>query len=183
MTQPAWLQDEVRPHRAVIGLGANLADPVAALRGAVAAFAETAGTEVLACSQVYRTDPIGGPQQPRYLNAVMIIHTDADPDALLDLAHRIEGAWGRVREERWGPRTLDIDLIDVDGATVSGAELTLPHPRAHERGFVLVPWLEIDPDAVLPGAGRVDELVDQVDCSGIETTGLDLMAGLPGRSR
>jgi 2-amino-4-hydroxy-6-hydroxymethyldihydropteridine diphosphokinase len=117
--------------------------------GRVEAFAASADVSVLACSRTYGPTPVGGPQQPKYLNAVLIIRPDLEPDALLDLAHRIEQDWGRQRRERWGPRTLDVDLIDVDGLMLDGERLTLPHPRAHERAFVLVPWEQVDPDAVL----------------------------------
>jgi len=169
--------------RAVIGLGANLGDPQAALRGAVEAFAASRDVSVLACSRTYRTDPVGGPQQPKYLNAVLIIRTDLDPDALLDLAHRIEQEWGRQRRERWGPRTLDIDLIDVDGLVLDSERLTLPHPRAHERAFVLVPWAQVDPDAVIAGAGAIRELLADLDRTGVQDTGcglLDDVSGEPG---
>jgi len=162
--------------RAVIGLGANLGDPQAALRGAVLAFMQAEGVQVLACSRIYLTDPVGGPEQPQYLNAVLIIDTDCQPPELLDLANRIEQDWGRQRAERWGPRTLDVDLIHVDDVLLDSDRLTLPHPRARERAFVLMPWLQVDPDAVLPGAGRVADLVAALDCRGVRDTGLELTA-------
>lgn len=162
--------------KAVLALGANLGKPIQALRGAVAALAATDGIRVIACSHAYRTDPIGGPQQPAYVNAVLIVQTSLAPVELLDLTQAIEQDWGRVRDIRWGPRTLDIDLISMDDLMVSEDRLTLPHPRAHERAFVLMPWLEIDPDACLPGIGPIAELVAGMDGSGVERMDLDLEA-------
>jgi 2-amino-4-hydroxy-6-hydroxymethyldihydropteridine diphosphokinase len=145
--------------RAVIALGANLGDARAALAGAVEAITATAGVTVLAESSVYSTAPIGGVEQPDYLNAVVVVDTSLSPHELLDRLHDIENAWHRTREVRWGPRTLDLDLIDYFGVTSGDPELTLPHPRAHERAFVLVPWLEADPEAELIGFGPVVALV------------------------
>lgn len=145
--------------RAVIALGANLGDARAALAGAVGALRVEAGIVVIAESSVYSTAPIGGVEQPDYLNAVVIVETSLSPRELLDALHAIENAWHRTREVRWGPRTLDLDLIDYAGVTSDDPELTLPHPRAHERAFVLVPWLETDPDATLTGRGPVAPLV------------------------
>ena len=145
--------------RAVIALGANLGDARAALAGAVEAITATAGVTVLAESSVYSTAPIGGVEQPDYLNAVVVVDTSLSPHELLDRLHEIENAWHRTREVRWGPRTLDLDLIDYAGVTSGDPELTLPHPRAHERAFVLVPWLEADSEAELTGFGPVAGLV------------------------
>ena len=102
-----------------------------------------------AVSSLWRSTAVGGPQQPDYLNAVLLVDTDLDARALLDLAHALEDAAGRVRELRWGPRTLDIDLLAVGDERSDDPELTLPHPRAHERSFVLDPWAEVDPGFVL----------------------------------
>jgi 2-amino-4-hydroxy-6-hydroxymethyldihydropteridine diphosphokinase len=145
--------------RAVIALGANLGDARAALAGAVEALRGEVGVEVIAESSVYATAPIGGVEQPDYLNAVVIAETSLSPRELLDALHAIENSWHRTREVRWGPRTLDLDLIDYVGVTSDDPELTLPHPRAHERAFVLVPWLEADPGATLTGLGPVAPLV------------------------
>lgn len=164
----------ITSRKAVLALGANLGEPIQALRGAVAALAATPGIRVIACSHAYRTDPVGGPQQPAYVNAVLIVQTSLAPVELLDLAQAIEQDWGRVRDIRWGPRTLDIDLISIDDLMVSEDRLTLPHPRAHERAFVLMPWLEIDPEACLPGIGPIAELVAGMDGSGVERMDLDL---------
>lgn len=145
--------------RAVIALGANLGDARAALAGAVEALRVTAGIDVLSESSVYVSAPVGGVEQPDYLNSVVTIETSLSPRELLDALHAIENAWHRTREVRWGPRTLDLDLIDYLGVTSVDPELTLPHPRAHERAFVLVPWLEVDPGAELAGFGPVAALV------------------------
>lgn len=145
--------------RAVIALGANLGDARAALSGASEAIEATPGIELIAQSSVYATAPIGGVEQPDYLNAVVIVETSLSPRELLDALHAIENIWHRTRKVRWGPRTLDLDLIDYRGVTSDDLELTLPHPRAHERAFVLVPWLEVDPGAELSGFGPVAALI------------------------
>ena len=145
--------------RAVIALGANLGDARAALAGAVGALRAEAGIDVVAESSVKKTNPIGGVEQPDYLNAVVIVETSLSPRELLEVLHDIENHWHRTREIRWGPRTLDLDLIDYRGVTSPDPDLTLPHPRAHERAFVLVPWLEVDSGAELTGIGPVAALV------------------------
>jgi len=133
---------------------------------------------IRAVSPLVESDPVGGPEQPAYLNAVMIGDTTLEPRELLRRLHEIEAAHGRVREIRWGARTLDLDLIQVGraGATseirAEGSELTLPHPRAHERGFVLVPWAHVDPAATVrvgDHVRRVAELTAEVDTSGVRT--------------
>jgi len=153
--------------RAVIALGANLGDARAALAGAVEAIAVLPGVALHAESSVYSTAPIGGVEQPDYLNAVVIVDTTLSPRELLDCLHDVENSWHRTREVRWGPRTLDLDLIDYAGVTSDDPELTLPHPRAHERAFVLVPWLEADPEAELTGFGPVAGLVPALGDQGI----------------
>lgn len=150
---------------AVIALGANLGDRVAALQSAVDTLAGAG--KVLAVSGIYQTAPVGGPEQPDYYNAVLTLDSTLSPTELLDLAHSVEAAAGRVRLERWGPRTLDVDVIAYDDVVSADPVLTLPHPRAHERGFVLVPWAEIAPDASLPGHGRIADLLDTVERSGV----------------
>jgi 2-amino-4-hydroxy-6-hydroxymethyldihydropteridine diphosphokinase len=109
------------------------------------------GLEVVGVSGVYETEPVGGPTQDDYLNAVVLVETTLSPRELLAVAHLGEMTRARVRAERWGPRTLDIDLVDADGERSHTDELTLPHPHAAERAFVLQPWLEVDPAAVLDG--------------------------------
>lgn len=147
---------------AVLSLGSNLGDRVAHL--AVARDLLAAQFPVLAASSIYETAPVGVTDQPAFLNQVVVVDSD-DAEALLDAAHSIEEARGRFRRRRWGPRTLDIDLVTVDAMKSTSPRLTLPHPRAHERAFVLVPWLEIDRAAELPGRGRVDALVRGLDAS------------------
>jgi 2-amino-4-hydroxy-6-hydroxymethyldihydropteridine diphosphokinase len=145
--------------RAVLSIGANLGDRLGTLQGCVQAIARLPDTDVLAISPVYQTAPVGGPAQPDYLNAVLIIATGLPPRDLLGAAHRIEADFGRVRAERFGPRTLDIDIIDYAGQVSGDPMLTLPHPRAHERAFVLAPWHDVDPAAELPGHGSVAGLL------------------------
>jgi len=139
--------------KVVIALGSNLGDRKEILDAAVAALSKV--MTVKAVSTYIETDPVGGPDQPQYLNAVLVGDSELEPEALLREMQSIENSAGRVRLERWGARTLDLDLI-VAGVIVQSNEfLTLPHPRAHERRFVLDPWLEIDPEAILPGFGEV----------------------------
>jgi 2-amino-4-hydroxy-6-hydroxymethyldihydropteridine diphosphokinase len=147
--------------RAVLSLGANLGDRADALRAALTALA---GDGLVARSTLYESPPWGPVQQPPYLNAVAIVRGPRDARGWLDRAQELERAAGRTREVRWGARTLDVDVVSVtgdDGAPVfsDDPELTLPHPRAHERAFVLVPWLTLDAGAELPGRGRVADLV------------------------
>ncbi|HEY7103586.1 MAG TPA: 2-amino-4-hydroxy-6-hydroxymethyldihydropteridine diphosphokinase [Mycobacteriales bacterium] len=158
--------------RAVLSIGSNLGDRLAHLRSVVAAL------HPVAVSPVYETAPWGGVEQDDYLNAIVVVD-DPGTDAYgwLTGARALERAAGRTREVRWGPRTLDVDVIDVDGGTSADPELTLPHPRAHDRAFVLVPWAEADPDAVLPGRGRVADLVAGLapaDRSDVRRTDLEL---------
>jgi 2-amino-4-hydroxy-6-hydroxymethyldihydropteridine diphosphokinase len=148
--------------RAVLSLGANLGDRAAALRAAITALKDDG--VLVARSTLYETPPWGPVEQPPYLNAVVVVRGDRDAAGWLARAHELEQAAGRTRDERWGPRTLDVDVVTVtgdDGRPVLSADpaLTLPHPRAHERAFVLVPWASLDPTAVLPGHGRVSELL------------------------
>lgn len=153
--------------RVVLALGSNLGDRLANLQGAVDALAGTPGLDVVAVSPVYETAPVGGPEQPDYLNAVLAADTDLPRRAILDRAHSIEQACARVRDERWGPRTLDVDVIVYGGDISDDPELTLPHPRAHERAFVLAPWHDIDPGAVVPGRGRIADLLAASGLDGV----------------
>lgn len=151
----------------MLSLGSNLADRLGTLQGCVQAIGQLPDTDVLAISPVYQTAPVGGPAQPDYLNAVLIVATGLRPQDLLASAHRIEADFGRVRAERFGPRTLDIDIVSYDDRVSSDPELTLPHPRAHERAFVLMPWHDIDPGAELPGWGPVSALLSGLDLGGV----------------
>jgi 2-amino-4-hydroxy-6-hydroxymethyldihydropteridine diphosphokinase len=146
--------------RVAFGLGANLGDRVAALQGAVDVLAPH--LRDAAVSSVYETSPVGGPEQPDYANAVLVGDSDAEPADLLALAHDAEAQWLRTRDVRWGPRTLDVDLLAVGDLTSDDPALTLPHPRAHERAFVLVPWAEADPAACLPDGRAVTGLAASV---------------------
>jgi 2-amino-4-hydroxy-6-hydroxymethyldihydropteridine diphosphokinase len=150
---------------AVLGLGSNMGDRPALLQGAIDAL--SAAGRVVAVSPVYETDPVGGPEQADFLNAVVIVETDLTAHALLDLAQATEARFARVRDQRWGPRTLDLDLLAIGDEVVDDADLLLPHPRAAERAFVLVPWLAVDRDAVFPDGRRVADLLADVDATGV----------------
>ena len=151
----------------VLSVGSNLGDRLGYLRLAADLARATAPLRGLRWSPVYETEPVGGPAQDDYLNAVLVAETDLEPTGVLRLAQSWEAAAGRERTERWGPRTLDVDVISVDAIRSHTPELTLPHPRAHERAFVLVPWLDVDPAAELVGRGRVADLVRKMDTSGV----------------
>ncbi|MFI8633309.1 2-amino-4-hydroxy-6-hydroxymethyldihydropteridine diphosphokinase [Microbacterium sp. NPDC077663] len=148
--------------RAVIALGANLGDRAATISEAIADLGRLPLTELVAAAEPIESVAItlGGPDAdaPRYLNTVALVDTRLAPTVLLGYLHAIEGRHGRERRERWGSRTLDLDLIAYGDVRSDDPALVLPHPRAAERDFVLDPWLSIDPDAVLPGAGRVADL-------------------------
>src|SRR5436190_6840140 len=143
--------------RGFIALGSNLGDRLANLQRAVELLAGRDGVRVLKASRVYETDPVG-PPQPDYLNAVLEIETSLPPARLLEEAQLVERELGRVRTERWGPRTIDIDLLTYGDERIDQPDLQIPHPRMHERAFVLVPLLELTADPALPGGRRVSEL-------------------------
>jgi 2-amino-4-hydroxy-6-hydroxymethyldihydropteridine diphosphokinase len=131
--------------RAYLGLGSNVGNRLAHLQGALDGLASTPEVTVVAVSPVYETTPVGGPPQDDYLNAVVALDTELGPRALLDLAHMLEARAQRVRAERWGPRTLDVDVLIVGDAHVDEPDLVVPHPRLRERAFVLVPLADLDP--------------------------------------
>lgn len=145
---------------AVLSLGSNVGDRRAHLRAGLEVIASYVG--VLRVSPIYETAPVGGVTQADFLNVVALVDT-SDAETALRAAQAAEQARGRLRSTRWGPRTLDVDVIDVDGQFRNDARLTLPHPRAHERAFVLRPWLDVDPDAAVPGRGPVWKLLAEVD--------------------
>jgi 2-amino-4-hydroxy-6-hydroxymethyldihydropteridine diphosphokinase len=155
----------------VLALGSNLGDRLANLQGGVDALAAGPGLRHVAVSPVYQTAPVGGPDQPDYLNAVLVAATTLPARAILDRGHAAEAALRRVRTVRWGPRTLDVDIIVYGDEISDDPELTLPHPRAHERAFVLAPWHDLEPDAVIPGQGRVADLLAAAGSAGLRRLG------------
>ena len=167
------LTGEMRPiRRAVLSLGANLGERQTSLQGAVNALADTPDVWVTGVSPVYETEPVDCPPgSENFLNAVVLIDTTLAASRLLDRAHAIEDAFGRERGEGIevnAPRTPDVDVIVVGDRRSDEDALRLPHPRAHERAFVLQPWLDLEPDAVLPDHGPVAELLEHTDRSGLK---------------
>lgn len=157
--------------RAVLSIGSNLGERLEHLRSVV----QAAGPALVAASGVYETAPWGLAEQDDYLNAVLVVDDPArDAAGWLAFARACEERAGRTRELRWGPRTLDVDVVDVDGTTSDDPELTLPHPRAAQRAFVLVPWLDADPDARLAGV-PVRELLAELDPA--EPAGVRVVSG------
>jgi 2-amino-4-hydroxy-6-hydroxymethyldihydropteridine diphosphokinase len=148
--------------RAVVAFGANLGDREPTIASAVRALAETPDVTLVEVSPVYETPAIKDSgvdrDAPTYLNGVAIVETSLEPHALLDVLQAIEAEHGRVRDEHWGDRTLDLDLIDFGGRVSFDERLELPHPRAWQRAFVLQPWLDVEPEAVLAGRGPIAEL-------------------------
>ena len=149
----------------LLGLGGNVGDAAATIVAALARL-EEAGVEIVARSSLYRTAPWGKTDQPPFVNACAVVRTDLHPRALLDSILTVESDLGRRRGERWGPRTIDIDILDYDGLALDEPGLTLPHPRLTERAFVLIPLAEIAPDRVV--AGRpVRDWAAEADASGV----------------
>ena len=146
--------------KAVVALGANIGSPPEQMDVAIALLREA--TEVKPVSSYFVTKPVGGPEQPDYLNAVCILESELPALDLLAVLQGIEKSLGRERDVRWGPRTIDLDLIQYGSLLSAAAELELPHPRAHERRFVLEPWFEIEPDAILLTHGKISELLAQL---------------------
>lgn len=146
--------------KAVVALGANIGNPREQLELAIELL--RASTDVVAVSSFYSTKPVGGPKQPDYLNAVCILESELPALDLLSLLFGIEKSLGRERLEKWGPRTIDLDLIQYGSLLSKADELQLPHPRAHERRFVLQPWFEIEPEAILLTHGKISELLEQL---------------------
>jgi 2-amino-4-hydroxy-6-hydroxymethyldihydropteridine diphosphokinase len=157
-------------HRAVLALGGNLGQRLENLQSAVDALVDTPALEIVQISPVYETEPFGGlpeapgsrdlSDQPNFFNAVAVVITDLTPLTLLDRALAIEQALHRRREEPWSARTIDVDIIAYDSLVTHNNRLTVPHPRAHERAFVLVPWSDLEPDALLPGWGPISALLE-----------------------
>ena len=157
------------PQRAVISLGSNLGNRLETLQGAIDALEDTPGLRIKGVSPVYETEPWGVEpgSQPSYFNAVVVLKTTLPPSSLLERAHAVEEAFHRVRDERWGARTLDVDIVAYADVVSDDPALTLPHPRAHERAFVLAPWHDLEPEAQLPGRGAVAELLGTVTREGV----------------
>jgi len=153
--------------KATISLGSNLGDRMQYLQNALDSLNAITGTQVHSVSPVFETDPVGGPEQGQYLNAVAVVKTVLSPEQFLAATQQIELEQNRERNERWGPRTLDIDLLTMDTEVRATAELELPHPRAHERAFVLLPWSLLDPDFVIPGKDSVANLLEGIEVTGI----------------
>ncbi|MEH0557112.1 2-amino-4-hydroxy-6-hydroxymethyldihydropteridine diphosphokinase [Streptomyces sp. B21-101] len=168
------------PKRAVLSLGSNLGNRLETLQGAIDALEDTPGVRIKAVSPVYETAPWGVEpgSQPSYFNAVVLLKTTLPPSSLLERAHAVEEAFHRVRDERWGARTLDVDIVAYADVVDDDPHLTLPHPRAHERAFVLAPWHDVEPEAQLPGLGTVADLLDAVTREGVAARG-DLELHLP----
>jgi 2-amino-4-hydroxy-6-hydroxymethyldihydropteridine diphosphokinase len=156
---------------AVFSIGSNLGDRFEFLQGAVNHLRATPGLKVIGISSVYETTPVGTLDQPDFLNLVVVTESSLASMVMLERALAIEDAFDRVRTMPGGPRTVDVDLIAVDDRRINNDFITLPHPRAHERGFVLVPWLEVNPRAELVGHGRVVDLVAGADISGVRRRG------------
>jgi len=148
--------------RAVLSIGSNVGDRAAHLRTAVAEFADV----LVDVSPVYETPPWGGVEQEPYLNAALLVAGDHTAAEWLGRAHAAETAAGRERAVRWGPRTLDVDIVHIDGVVSDTPQLRLPHPRAHQRAFVLLPWLDVDPAATLSGR-TLSYWLSTVDSTGI----------------
>ena len=163
----------MKPLRKVVfALGANLGDRLDNLQGAVDEIGNTTDVIIVDISPVYATDAVGGPSDnPEFLNAVVVAETTQPPRTLIERAHAIESAYGRNREELNGPRTLDVDVIVV-GNVQQDSDPILPHPRAHERAFVLVPWAAVDPIGEIPGHGKIVDLLEGMDTSGVRETDL-----------
>lgn len=158
---------ESRMALAYIGLGSNLDDPAAQLGRALAAIATIPGVTLLRQSRLYRSPPMGPPEQPDYCNAVCLVEAQITPAELMSALLAIERGAGRVRGERWGPRRIDLDLLHVDGVVLDTEGLRLPHPGIASRSFVLVPWAEIAPDLELPRLGPVAALAARVATEGL----------------
>jgi len=169
--------------RVALGLGANLGDRLQALQTAVDVIVRDPAVRAVAISALVETDPVGGPDQPDYLNAVLVIETTLPPVEVLALAHLAESECGRTRDVRWGARTLDVDVVDYQDVVSSDPTLMLPHPRALERGFVLVPWADADPDQVIAGTTiRVADALAALGAAGLDGVRNrdDLSLELPG---
>jgi 2-amino-4-hydroxy-6-hydroxymethyldihydropteridine diphosphokinase len=174
------LTGELRPlRRCALGLGSNLGDRLEYLQAAVDSLTETPDISPVAVSPVYETEPVGGPPgQDKYLNAVLVVDTMLSARTIVERSLAVEDAYGRSREQRWGARTLDVDLLAIGEEVIDEPDLVVPHPLLAERAFVLQPWKDVDPDFTVPGVGRVADLADAIGDDGVTRT--DLLLLLPG---
>lgn len=166
ITDADTMTGDMRPIRqGVLSLGSNMGERLTTLQGAVNTLADTPGVAVVAVSPVYETAPVDAPRgSPEFLNAVLLVDTTLSVHTLLDRCRAVEDAFGRDRSAAHNaPRTLDVDLVVLGERVADDGDLVLPHPRAHERAFVLRPWLDVDADAAIPGRGPVHELLARVD--------------------
>ncbi|MFM1818451.1 MAG: hypothetical protein RIS61_49 [Actinomycetota bacterium] len=154
--------------KSYLSIGSNLGDRFEYLQNAVLEICNNSQISKVKVSSIYETTPVGGPRQDDFLNAVVEIETQLSPKELLTFAQQLEHKANRVRTEHWGPRTLDVDILDYENEVSNSSELTLPHPRISERAFVVVPWLEIAPNVVISDLGKLAELFDQIDRSGVQ---------------
>ena len=154
--------------QAFVGLGSHLADPARQIRVALEKISAIESVAGLRVSKLYRSPPWGPVAQPAFVNAVAGFSCALQPEELLAQLLAIEIAMGRERRERWGPRIIDLDLLWYDGRVLDTPTLNIPHPHLAERAFVLCPWAELDPDCLVPGHGRVGDLLRAVDCAGLE---------------
>lgn len=154
--------------QAVIGLGANLGEPVAQLRAAIEAIAQLPETSIVRVSSLYRTAPVGHAAQPDFVNAAVAVETALEPRALLAALLAIEAASGRERTFKDAPRTLDLDILLYGDRTIDEPGLAVPHPRLYERAFALAPLVEIEPEAVVPGRGRAADLLAALENQRVE---------------
>lgn len=152
----------VEKRRTVLSLGSNLGDRLDNLQEAIDALFDAPGLDFIALSPVYESKHVGGPEQGDFLNVVIVANSGVAPESLLERVLAIEDAMGRTRTVRWGPRTLDIDIVMIGDVISDDPDLLLPHPRARERAFVLRPWCDVDPEATLPGQGRLTDLLPGV---------------------
>ena len=157
--------------RAFVGLGSNLGDSIATLHAAIDALSQLPRTRVSRASRLYRSPAWGHTDQADFVNAVALLDTALGPRALLDGMLAIERAFGRERRERWGPRILDLDLLLFGDRVVAEPGLQVPHPHLHERAFALVPLVEVDPEAIIPGRGPARDALSALACGPIEAVG------------
>ena len=156
-----------------IGLGSNQQQPLQQLQSALARMALVPDVDLVDLSSYYQTPPVGPQDQPDYVNAVACLETALEPTQLLDQLQKIEHAQGRVRDQRWGPRTLDLDILLFGDRIIADERLTVPHPEMHKRCFVLVPLAELQPDITIPRIGSIGTLLAKLDCRDIRKLSAD----------